>query len=173
MLPPVRTPRRSASSGVLAPLVAAATGGLSPRTAEVREMSVLSIGCGIDNFTITSLLGTGANGAVFGGVCTIPEHPFPGKSYALKVMYVYGGSTSSTATRNHFEAEFKLLGRLERHPRSAKQFLPGYSCLAFAPFFCGLYIIDEMLLIEWFISSCRLHQSKYTLCVLCAYEDFR
>lgn len=83
---------------------------------EAQEERVLKSGVSIDHFTITSLLSSGLCGAVFAAKCAKPDHPAPGKGYTLKAMYIYGGSTSITAMRNEFEAEFKLLSKLEPHP---------------------------------------------------------
>lgn len=122
MLPPVLSPKRSSSSVVLgspsSPLPAIPSAALlTPRSAEMQEMRVLSIGICIDYFTITGLAGDGSNGVVFSATCKVPDHPFPGKPYALKAMYVYGGSTSKNTSKERFEAEFKLLARLRPHPR--------------------------------------------------------
>jgi serine/threonine protein kinase len=65
------------------------------------------------SFRVIKELGQGCNGIVLLVQSTLPDHPFPGQQYALKVCYNYNYSTN-TASRV-FVNEFQLLARLPPH----------------------------------------------------------
>lgn len=88
-----------------------AIGAVSDPTAFL-ELQMLSCAT-VKDFDIDHLVASGQNGAVFAAKCTKPGLPRPNKTYALKLVFNYGVTT--TAGGNAFENEFKVLSAIHPH----------------------------------------------------------
>ena len=72
--------------------------------------------CSITDFEVLTGLGGGANGIAVLVRCAKPGHPYPWKTYALKVIKNYDASSTRTL-RNKYEAEFDAFAHIGSHRR--------------------------------------------------------